>query len=537
MSGTSVIFAPDDPPPKLPLAGSRRITSAVTGLVLALILAAGLGLRAVGLEHEHLWTDEIYSATFAVQSFFEMIIANLRFDAHPPLYHMQLNLWALISQSTLWLYVNSLVWSWVAVLALWRCSRDFLAPVAVLVATLLFAAMPIGVEWSHNLRMYGMMGFLSILIWFFCYRFFSQEHFKTPGIIVATLVLVMTYSHVAGLLVLIYVGVYGLCIILQNRPDRRRIWWWTKMYFATGLLVLPAAINLLVRDTRISAHLPTPGVVVQSFANLITGPATQSAWAYAIASIFGIFTVIGFRADPKIRALFIGFIATPVVLFSIASYLVQPAWITRMLFFAPPILAIAAAQGIFVTSRTLGGFIGPFARQSTVWCAAGLLAFGLGMASLWAAQSHLKPTNYPAAADKIRAGLSQGDVILVPEAEAFWGVAWYLIGPNWGSPLAVQDASLESVSDKWTKILDWLGPDWRAGLHLEPHTRIVSYNGATLVVGLSPSPIVANAKRVWLVNHGNNRHPHIQLPDFAESERQKFGAVTVHLLTASGSSD
>jgi hypothetical protein len=537
MSRTSVIFSADDPPPKFRPTGSQRTTSALTGLVLALILVSGLELRAVGLEDEHLWTDEIYSATFAVQSFFELIVANLRFDAHPPLYHMQLHLWALISQSALWLYANSLFWSWVAVLALWRCSRDFLAPVAVLVATLLFAAMPVGVEWSHNLRMYGMMGFLSILIWFFCYRFFIQEHFKKAGVSVAILVLVMTYSHVAGLLALIYVGVYSLCIILQNRPDQNRIWWWTTMYFVTGLLVLPAAINLLVRDTRISAHLPTPSVVVQSLAYLITGPATQSAWVYAVASIFGIFTIIGFRADPKIRALLVGFIATPVILFVIASHLVQPMWITRMLFFAPPILAMAAAQGIFVTSRALSSFIGPFARQSTVWCAAVPLAVGLGMASLWAAQNNLKPTNYPAAADKIRAGLIQGDVILVPEAEAFWGLAWYLIGPNWGSPLAVQDASPESVSDKWTIILDWLGPDWRARLHLEPHTRIVSYNGTTLVVGLSTSPIVTNAKRVWLVNHGNNRHPHIQLPDFDEWERQNFGAVTVHLLTASGASD
>src|SRR5207248_1965105 len=127
--------------------------------------------------------------------------------------------------------------------------------------------------------------------------------------------------------------------------------------------------------------------------------------------------------------------------------------------------------------------------------------------------------------------LKREDVILVPEAEAFWGLAWYLIGPNWGSPLAVQDPSPESLSEKWSKILDWLGPVWRTRLHLEPGTRMISYNEAYLIIGLSASPIVTDAKRVWLVNYANNRHPYVQLDGFAECERQEFGSVTVHLLS------
>jgi mannosyltransferase len=454
-------FSAEVPVPAVHVARPERIISVATGLILGVILVAGLGLRAVNLEHEQLWTDEIFSATFAVQPLIELIIANLRFDAHPPLYHLQLHLWSLISQSTLWLYINSLAWSWLAVLVLWRCSQDFLAPIAVVVATALFAAMPVGVEWAHNLRMYGMLAFISILIWFFCYRFFTQQTFKKSGVIVAVLMLITAYSHVGGLLILGYAGVYSVCIILQNRPDRVRIWWWGKMYVVTGLLVLPAAINLLARDTLISAPLPTPAVLVHSLAYLIAGPATRYGWMYPVVSICGIFIIIGFLADPKIRALFISFVATPIVLAILVSFLIQPMWITRMLFCAPPILAITAAQGIFIIGRAVGNLAGPLARQIAVSFVAALLTAGLGAASLWAAENVIKPTNYLAAAQEIRAGLKQGDIILVPETEAFWGLAWYLIGPDWGSPLAVQDVSPESLSEKWTNILNWLGPVWR----------------------------------------------------------------------------
>ena len=97
-----------------------------------------------------------------------------------------------------------------------------------------------------------------------------------------------------------YTGLYSLCLIFQIGPDRARIRWWAKLYFVTGLLALPAAVNLLVRDTGFDAPLPSPDVVVKSLAYLIIGPAT-GGWVYAIVSIAAIFIIVGFGADSKIR--------------------------------------------------------------------------------------------------------------------------------------------------------------------------------------------------------------------------------------------
>src|SRR4051812_39175775 len=65
-----------------------------SGLVLVALLAGALAIRAAFIWDDRLWLDEVWSATFAVQSLPDVIIATLRFDAHPPLYYLQLWLWS-----------------------------------------------------------------------------------------------------------------------------------------------------------------------------------------------------------------------------------------------------------------------------------------------------------------------------------------------------------------------------------------------------------------------------------------------------------
>src|SRR5689334_5094875 len=61
-----------------------------SGFVLVIILLVALGLRAAFIWKDRLWLDEVWSATFAVQSPLDVIVATLRFDPHPPFYYLQL---------------------------------------------------------------------------------------------------------------------------------------------------------------------------------------------------------------------------------------------------------------------------------------------------------------------------------------------------------------------------------------------------------------------------------------------------------------
>ena len=505
-------------------------TATYRSAVTLAVLGAALGLRVVSLNHERLWTDEVFSVTYAVQPIVDLMVSVLRFDTHLPLYYLQLHFWGLVSSSTLWFYVNSLLWSWLAVVALWRCADTFVPPNCAFLAALLFAVMPVGVIWAHTLRMYGMIGCFGILACLFCHRFFTDSRFKKHGILLAAALLIIAYSNGAGFLIIGYTGVLGLFFIWQYRPDQARIWWWIGLNGVMALLAAPAAINTTLRSTS-QLLLPTPELVAQTLAFLISGPASETAWGTGLALIVAALVVVAFVADPKLRGVIIGFIATPIGFAIIASYTIKPIWWERPLECVTPFVALAAARGISLLSRSIDIPTTRELKKLTVGAVTGILVLGLAAASISAANPGLKPANFAAAAAEIRSGLQQGDVVFIPEAEAFWGIAWYLIGANWGSPLEVQDPS--SFSETWVAILARLGPAWRARLHLEPRTRTISYHGSPVIVGLTIPSAVADAERVWLVNKANNRHAEVAVPGFIARTSSDYHGLTVQLLERS----
>ena len=67
-------------------------------LYIAAILCLGLVVRLATLNRDSLWLDEIISATFSAQPFSELILLSGWIDFHPPLYFLQLKVWAFVSQ-------------------------------------------------------------------------------------------------------------------------------------------------------------------------------------------------------------------------------------------------------------------------------------------------------------------------------------------------------------------------------------------------------------------------------------------------------
>src|SRR5437763_1150451 len=115
------------------------------GFLFLLCLCLGLAVRLTWIWNDRLWLDEVWSATLAVQPLFDLIVATLRFDPHPPLYYIQLHIWATFSHSTVWLFVNSAIWSGLSIISLWIVARKLLSDRLALIATVLFTVMPAAV--------------------------------------------------------------------------------------------------------------------------------------------------------------------------------------------------------------------------------------------------------------------------------------------------------------------------------------------------------------------------------------------------------
>jgi hypothetical protein len=177
-------------------------------------------------------------------------------------------------------------------------------------------------------------------------------------------------------------------------------------------------------------------------------------------------------------------------------------------------------------------------RVRNVAAGAILAALGIGWCVMRFAETDyfFKPHNYRAAAAVIGDGLRPGDMVYVPENFTFWGVARYLKGADWGSPLAVQDAAAPDNSERWKSLLAKLGPEWRNRLNLEPRGRTIDVGGSPLVVGWSRPAEIDRAQRVWLVTHESDEFGKVApfLGGFTEVTQKDFQNITVHLLERGG---
>jgi hypothetical protein len=116
----------------------------------------------------------------------------------------------------------------------------------------------------------------------------------------------------------------------------------------------------------------------------------------------------------------------------------------------------------------------------------------------WSAASiDVKSTNFGAAAAVIRSNAQAGDVVYAPQPSMFWGMAWNLAGPDWGSPLAIAP----EPSQQWRAVYRRLGPDIVRKLGLWPSSQSLPAGRVTLLVGKDSFTIARRAPRLWLITY------------------------------------
>jgi mannosyltransferase len=325
-------------------------SKAASTAVLLLILVAFL-LRAVSLDAQSLWRDEVDVIRFATESPAELTKGLLREGHNGPFYYVVMHVWLfLVGSSEFGLRFLSLACSVLAVALLWRVGERMIGARAAMLAALIAAVSPYLVWYGQDAKMYAMVSALSLAAVLCLWRALSGEGTKYwVGFVLAA-----SFSLYIHLLSALMIAVFAAALPIFWPSFRQR---WRGWLLSLALLTLPylplAAWQMpLLLRTFDTGH-PQYGLrqMLSLLLSLYTRGVTQiGCWVLSAAFLFallvGIFGPRESRGWPVRRRIFLAaWFLLPVVLIYLVSLRV-PVFEPRYLIFIAPAFYLLTALGL-----------------------------------------------------------------------------------------------------------------------------------------------------------------------------------------------
>lgn len=462
----------------------------------ALLMLAGLGLRGIGMGREGLWIDEIFSASFTNLSLFETVVACLRFDVHPPLHYLQLNVWSTLGHDDTWLTLNSVFWGMLTLVLVFVTTARRFGPVSGLIALAFCAAMGSEIYFANEVRAYTMLGALMLLSWIAADRLLDNYRFRTALPLIVSLIVVgglHSFGVIALSGALLYALPYG-----DGRNGRALLPTWLQIAVLVGIGVAPWVINASLRHVGHLGSITFTDVIYTVSGWILGYRAIAIAeWIQvAVSLLIALMLLVAAIRVPRLRRMIFCFIIWPLLIAGLVSVAWKPIWLFRPFSFCAPFLAITlgALLGQVTTGPQRAGSI--VIRGMTV-----ILTVCAVIAGGWISyRQSVTPwkTQYREAAAYLRTHVRSDEIVYIPDQIAFWGIARYLVGPQWGSVLKVQDPLNQDRSAIWPHIYERLGAGNLERLHLKPETRRVDGFRAPLFIGWSPLQQAQHAGVIWV---------------------------------------
>ncbi len=374
-------------------AAPLRIASAQWAVVA--ILAGAVLLRCVGVTSRWLWLDELLTVNWSVHGPWAAIVNTLRFDLHPPLYYLQIGLWALPSHDDVWLMANTILWSSAAVgLLIYAASQVYGLRVG-LYSGLLLALAPAALAYSDQVRMYS------------------------------------------------FLVLYGAGRVLAT-GRRQKILRWFAIECAVGVAALPAVAFALMHRAA-HTHSPDLREIAQTWSFLTFGdvgsacadvsPAdncasvlafgdTGPAWILALAALLLAALIVLAIFDKRTRLPLATLVFAPLILGAIIS-MFKTMWLPRVFVPIVPFICLIVGMGTADHSGARGSLrTSAFVLLAAIWA-------GMGMFQQFTRQ---KGDGFKPAAELVHTMARPGDLVLVDDNYHYWCFSWYYLGPNWGDP-------------------------------------------------------------------------------------------------------
>lgn len=427
---------------------SRRLQAALLALI-----ALGIALRLWSALHvPALWLDEVISARFAESPLRDLLLAVPRFDTHPPLYYLQLHLWARFGSGDSWLLLNSVLLDLAVMLSLAVLVTRLFDRRAGAWAAAIWAVLPLAVFFAGNLRMYPLTYLLSVWLWYLLERRARGELAgggRRLGVIATGIALTMT--HGMGFFIAFFLWLQAVARAWQARRAGRvaepgRIF---VDYLPVALCALyPLGISLF-RQTEGLASFDL-GVIGIHLTIALFG---MEAPVPMLAGYLGaLLLLVPPLLDARARPVLLWLALLPWAVLLGLSLGVKTVFMYRTIGLFLPFLAIAL--GLF-----LAGLWAPGNRRGQALAV--LVPVLLGAAAINSTLSFHK-AGYRNIAAIWQQQAPPGAVLFVDGPGDLWGISRYLAGAPGYSALAVQPP----VRDGMLRLKQRLAGGWfeRAGL-------------------------------------------------------------------------
>jgi mannosyltransferase len=510
-------------------AATTRSNAGIAAATIALgVLALGVWLRLAGLGAGGLWLDEVFSASFANLPALGTMMGALIIDVHPPLYYLQLHFWGLLGHGDYWLLLNSVFWSTLTLLAVFRGTQRQFGIAAALAALSLCAVMGSEIFYSHELRMYSLYSCLSVLSWIAADRL--HQDYRFLGAIPLIAVLAALGAVHSGSVI----GASAAMFYAFPRGSREQIKARLRTWMIVGIVVAFSYVPWVISaGTRRIAHARGPSVAALSHTVggwlIGYGDVLLPPWANTAASILAALALIGsLLLAPRLMRIAACFILWPMVFGALLCVLVQPIWLDRTFAFCAPFLAITfgATFADLLSPVRLAGRT-RFSLPATLLLAA-LVSAG-GTLSYLQAVTPYKPESYREAAGYLATHVQSGDIIYATEGPTLWGLARYLVGPDWGSIFEVQDPPDLYRIKRWTRLNAALGAGTIRRLGLMPIAPRFDGFRVPMYTGTPPAPSAAHDGDVWLVARSDEPKPTAVLAcNGSDTSPAEFGRLRIY---------
>lgn len=406
--------------------------------------------------------DDAWGATAVLGNPFDVVIFTLRWDVHPPIFYLLLDIWALINEGDVWLTSFSTFCHASLVTLIFIHARDRFGLFYGGISALLVFSSPFLLDYSTRIRMYSLLALLSFMQ-FLLVNLYLKTRKKSH---LAWLLLngfAMSNCHAIGIVFVFFHYVYGVFGI----GSLKKLLDWSLYHLIIFALALPAVANSLFRSVS-HALAPDINAIVSLLLDLFVSSETY-------LSLLPLGLVLFSLQYGRCRSLVISYLLLPVITLAIVSIAVSPVWLARNFIPFIPMIYIALFEVIRTTNVDKR-------IVALVCCLFALI--NLANFEIYDLKNSKSPMRLSQITDFKKDVLNNGRrscVLSKATLGGFWSLQRYLVGVRWADPIKVQPP----LSQTWVKIDKSLPDIAREFLALNSYPNYYIYKNLVLVSGLS----------------------------------------------------